>query len=162
MTIRSFVAAGTLIAIAASPAAAQFTSVVVPAKQQRAGATAAAATSQTAQARRDTSVAARLTDMKAWVDSAAGLKAPRLASATTDSSTGAVAQGVGASRADTAARARSENTTTPAGTKSFREGAPAPNTASLLPLIALLGAGTLLVGLALIRPGVPAPVSRRR
>lgn len=162
MTFRSFCAAGTLIAAFASTAAAQFTSVVVPPRQPRVASAGPAQTgsSAAAHARRDTSVVARLTDMKAWVDSAAGLSAPRAVASAQDSSARAAAASTPTTqRADSTARPRSGQT---AGTQTFREGATAPNTASPLPLIALFGAGTLLAGLALLHRGVRVPVRRRR
>ena len=118
---------------------AQFTTFIPPRNQATTdSAKAVAAGQQKAQA--DTSVNARLTNMKTWVDSAAGIASPpaiaadSLAAQSNPSNLQPVA-------ADTAMRA--------SGTR-------APATASDLPLIALSGAGLLLIGTVLVGGARPA------
>lgn len=121
-----------LLTLSATPAAAQFTAVVeAPKRAPAASATVAA----TAGARADSAGRTRLADMKAWVDSAAGVAAPAgpvVAADTTvrwDSAGGEVV----ATRRDTPTVDRA--------------GMPAPDTATGLPALAvagllMLGAGT--------------------
>ncbi|GAC1683022.1 MAG: hypothetical protein NVS9B3_00820 [Gemmatimonadaceae bacterium] len=129
-----------LLALGASSARAQITTVLAPpvAKSQ----TVAAA--PTTRARRDSVARARLTDMKAWVDSAAA-SAGVSGGTTTVVSTGDVSAGRGHDAPAAAAPA------TPAPVTSFHEGAPAPATASPLPLLALAGVTALVVGALLMR-----------
>jgi hypothetical protein len=130
-------------AAVATPAAAQFTGVVVPPKS-KAQLQAAAARADSAVTRRDSALAARLTDMKKWVDSAAVAVAAQPRAVAGDSS---ARVDTTRARSDTASARGKVSTAASAGeVTSFREGAPAPNTASPLPLIALLGAGSLLTG----------------
>ena len=123
----------------ASTVAAQFTGVVAPpkAKPSRAEVAAAAADS----ARRDTSVVVRLTEMKAWVDSAAVAVA---AAPATDT----VAR-TDTARSDTTAQRAGHAVHTEAASGdvvTYRDGAPAPDTATPLPFILLVGAGSLVAG----------------
>jgi hypothetical protein len=132
------------LAAAAPAASAQFTSAVVPPKKP-ARAPEPAAVAQGPGARGDTAIAKRLTDMKAWVDSAAvALNVP------TPAATDSARVPAPADSMRTAARTDSappRQTTASAGeVTSFHEGARAPNTATPLPLLALLGAGSLLAG----------------
>ena len=127
-----------MFAGSAPAASAQFTTVVVPPRQTRQQ-EAPAQVAQREAAARDTTVSKRLTDMKAWVDSAAvALNVPTPAAP--DSARAAMP-----AMQDTSARART--TTASAGeVTSFKDGSPAPNTATPLPFFALLGAGSLLAG----------------
>jgi LPXTG-motif cell wall-anchored protein len=127
---------------AAAPAQAQFTAVVVPPKKPKAEAVAEGKAANAEQTKADTALKARMTDMKAWVDSAA--VAVKVATPAASDS---------ALRADSAAPTpvRPTETRSAAGdVETFRQGAPAPNTATPLPLLALLGAGSMAAG-ALLR-----------
>lgn len=112
-----------LVLVAAFPvvASAQFTTYVPPASRSD-SVHAAVVAEQKAQS--DSITHTTLTNMKAWVDSAAGV-----ATTTTD----------------TMAAATANETTT-----SFRNGALAPNTASPLPLIALIGLAALSIGTVML------------
>jgi LPXTG-motif cell wall-anchored protein len=124
-----------MILMVASPAAAQFTTVVTPPK--RVVATAAMVADPTP---RDTGRRATLQEMSAWVDSVAG-KAPSAGSlpSVVDSAAGEVVAPVEAA----------------AATERFSDGARAPNTASPLPAL-------LLAGLAAIATGAALLATRRR
>jgi hypothetical protein len=123
-----------LAALLAVPgASAQFTGLVTPPPRPappveiiaRAGAVA------------DTNAAARMSDMKAWVDSAAVAVA---AQAPQDTATPPVVI-----QTPAAEPAPQEEVA------AFREGAPAPNTATALPALLLLGLGLVAGGTALRR-----------
>lgn len=141
-------AAALAIGGAASSAEAQFTTVVAPPRPKQEPQVAQTAAAQSAA--RDTVLRARLTDMKAWVDSAAvALSAapPRPRADTAAARRDSVA-GDTASVRDRAARRPAEEPARPVskGDVSFRDGARAPDTATPLPLLALIGAGSLAVG----------------
>ena len=125
-----------LAALAGVPqfATAQFTTFIPPKNKVVDSVKAAVVAEQKAHA--DTAASMRLTNMKTWVDSAAGvLPVPTTA---VDSLAAAV----------------------PASdTVTMRNGARAPATASALPLIALLGATMLVVGAMLL--GGPRPARAR-
>ena len=125
-----------VVALVAAPSAsAQFTGLVTPPPRPappvemiaEAGAVAA-----------DTTAAARMSDMKAWVDSAAVAVA---AQAPQDTVTPPVVIETPA-----AAEPAPQQEVT-----AFQEGAPAPNTATALPALLLLGAGLIAGGAALRR-----------
>ncbi len=85
-----------------------------------------------------------ITNMKAWVDSAAGDivvnrvdSAGRPVAATGPVTTGSTTAGGNAATAES--------------TKTFRDGAHAPDTATYLPLLVLVGTGALGVGVVLLR-----------
>jgi hypothetical protein len=126
-----------LIPLAPSRAAAQFATFIPPQNKVADSAKAAVAAAQKAQA--DSAVNMQLGSMKTWVDSAAGI-AP--APATTADS---LAQGLPVA--------------TPPDTATFNNGARAPETASDLPLLVLLGIASLGVGALLLR-GAPRPRNR--
>lgn len=121
-------------------AEAQFTTVVAPPRPKEA-ATSAQQVAE-ARARADSAQAARLSDMRAWVDSAAGAIADF-------SDTLAVRVEV-----DSGEVVRDTMLATPQPprrpTTEFREGAPAPATATGLPALALLGIGALGIGAMLL------------
>lgn len=166
-----------------SAAGAQFTAAVVP---PRVKAKADTVMKQDSVRRATVALAARVTDMKKWVDSAAGVSIPAADSTSlsvrgkTDSSkTPVVKDSVilnrnARIRADSAASIAtvevhdstglkaptdSAKTVPPptsrndthGDTKTFASGAAAPATASLLPLLAIIGATTLLAGAALVK-----------
>ena len=111
-----------LVAAFPAVASAQFTTYVPPASRSD-SVHAAVVAEQKAQP--DSITHTTLTNMKAWVDSAAGV-------ATTTTT-------------DTMAVATANETTT-----SFSNGALAPNTASPLPLIALIGLAALSIGTVML------------
>ena len=116
-----------LIASLPATASAQFTTFIPPQKAKDSVKAAIAVQQQT---RTDSLTAASVTNMRAWVDSAAGVLAP--------------------TTPDTAA-----DPLKPASTDSLmmRNGSPAPMTASALPLLLLLGMGSLSAGaILLVRP----------
>lgn len=128
--LRHTFALGAMILMIASPAAAQFTTVVAPPK--RAVAIASVVADPTP---RDTGRRATLQEMSAWVDSVAGKALPAVASAqAVDSAPGEVV-------------APSEPA---AGTERFSDGARAPNTASPLPSLLAAGLAAMVAGAALL------------
>jgi hypothetical protein len=127
----SFVLAAVL---AAPSASAQFTGLVTPPPRP---APPVELVAQAGDVAADTTAAARMTDMKAWVDSAAVAVA---AQAPADTATPPVV-------IETPAAAPAAQEEAPA----FREGAPAPDTATPLPALLLLGAALVAGGAALRR-----------
>lgn len=123
------------LALSAGSARAQFTAAIVPPKPVM-RTDSLARRDSIKQAMRD--MAQRLSAMQRWVDSAAGA----LAIDTVDTAVRAAPPGPAAAPATPK---RSEDDTI------FRPGASAPAAASELPLLALVGAGTLLVGVALLK-----------
>lgn len=124
MSYRRFVVLA-LVASLPATASAQFTTFIPP---QKAKDSVKAAVAAEQRARADSLTAASVTNMRTWVDSAAGVLAPT--STATD-------------------------TLHPTSTDSLamRNGSPAPMTASALPLLLLLGMGSLSAGaILLIRP----------
>lgn len=107
-----------LILMGPASAAAQFTTFIPPKNAAKDSVKAATVAQQ--RAKSDSITTAALTNMKTWVDSAAGVVVPAT---------------------DTAAVAAVMADTTP-----LRSGVRAPATASPLPLLALLGALALAVG----------------
>jgi len=138
------------LACFASTASAQFTAAVVPPKAPpRVDTVARADSVKKAKA----ALTERLSDMKAWVDSAATALA--MAPTPAGESTAAHTQPKHATAVERKPTTTETSTgevvrRAPANT-TFRNGAPAPNTATTLPLLAVIGAGALLTGLALIR-----------
>jgi len=126
----------TLLAISPAVAQAQFTTFIPPRNKVADSVKAAVVAEQKAQA--DTSAATRLTNMKTWVDSAAGVVVPVTA-------------------ADSLAAGLTPDTTFQMDTLTMRNGARAPSTASTLPLAALAGILAVSLGLALARRRRPAP-----
>lgn len=112
-------------------AQAQFTTFIPPKNKVADSVKAAVVAQQKAQT--DSLSHAQITNMRTWVDSAAGVTpAPKTAA---DS----LAAGLSA--------------TTAAETTTFRNGRRAPATASDLPLLALIGAAALLLGIFLLGSG---------
>lgn len=144
--IRILAAAAALLVAGSSEAAAQFTGVVTPPptpRQQAAVARADSASRNTGA--RDSANTTRLTDMKTWVDSATvalgGAKAAPRADTTVRDTVTAEATVTG-----TAAGRRRAGAQEPA----MRDGARAPDTATPLPTLALLGALAVGAGLVLM------------
>ena len=152
-SIRHTLIAAAALAVTATALPAQFTTVVVPPPQKERPSVPRSMRSDTTQ--RDTSTAERLKEMSAWVDSAAvamGIEPTRaesLAVTVPADTVGGVqappaeADTVGGPVVDSARAPR------PAPDE-FREGAPAPDTATPFPLLALLGASLIGAG-ALLR-----------
>jgi len=167
------------LALLATSAGAQFTAAVVPPRAKSKVDTTA---TQDSVRRATVALAARVTDMKKWVDSAAGVSIPasdstmtekgaataaapltkdsvlmsRNARVRSDSAAAIVTTEVhdstGLTASDSAkAVPPTSSRDSSAGTKRFARGAPAPATASLLPLLALAGLSTLVAGAALRR-----------
>ena len=130
------------LTLTASPAAAQFTAVVAPPKA-RPAVTADAAAQATPGARSDSAGRTALTDMRAWVDSAAGVTAP-------DS---AAAHNAMADSSRNVASAAGEVTNTPQtpAANAVGDGTRAPDTATMLPAIAFAGLAMLAAGAYLLR-----------
>jgi len=122
---KSLLVLGTIATLAgASRAQAQFTTFIPPQTAAQ-DSVRAVAMADSAKAVADTSTALAITNMKTWVDSAAGVASPPI-TPLADSATAAT-----------------ESTT-------FVNGARAPATASDLPLLFLLGAGAFLIGVLLL------------
>jgi hypothetical protein len=118
----------------AGTARAQFTTVMTaPAKKPK-----AAAVAGVPQAKRDSITRTQLSDMRAWVDSAAGVAVLTQAGDVTQDSL------------VTPSPVQPAPAAAPAATTQFRNGATAPNTASPLPLLVLLGVGALALGAAVL------------
>lgn len=133
------VACAAAIALTAAPAAAQFTTFVPPARP----AAADTATPQVAAvARSDSAQAQAITDMKVWVDSAARALAVNVDTAMVDSLV-----------VDSLAGDVAQQTPRGGSTTSFSEGAPAPDTATMFPMLALAALGCLGAGVILLRRG---------
>lgn len=132
------------LTLTASPAAAQFTGVVAPPKARTSAATNAAAEAATPGARSDSAGRTALSDMRAWVDSAAGVSAPattRPDSTRRDSTVAPVS-------------AAAEIPAAPQPTASVTDSTDAmraPDTATMLPALALVGLVMLGGGAWLLR-----------
>jgi hypothetical protein len=120
-------------------AAAQFTTFVTP-PRPRADSVRPVATPAQQRAAADSVARVAITNMKAWVDSAAGdVVVNRVDSAGRPvAAPGPVTSGAAAAAS-------------PGSTSVFQDGARAPDTATLLPLLVLVGAGALGVGVILLR-----------
>ena len=131
------------LTLTATPAAAQFTAVVQPPKRPAPAADASA--QATPGARSDSAGRTALTDMRAWVDSAAGVVAPDSAAAPADSA-GRDSTAVWSSSAGEVAPAQQPPVARDAG-----DGTRAPDTATMLPGIAIAGLAMLAAGAWLLR-----------
>lgn len=142
--IRLFVAAAALLAGSAVEASAQFTAVVAPPPPTR-KAQAAVAHADSASRNvgaRDSANATRLTDMKTWVDSATvALTGQAVTAPATALDTAA----------DVAPKAAAAATPAQTAEPAMHDGARAPDTATPLPTLALIGTGALGAGLLLLR-----------
>ena len=145
MLARAILLAAAMVIISPAGAPAQFTGVVSQPKKASASTQATVAAKVVSDSARET----RLSDMKAWVDSAAG------------------SLGVSTRAADTssvpAVTVTTPHTTTSTGeVASMSAGVRAPDTASMVPLVALVGAVFLSAGIFLVstrprRPDGDAP-----
>ena len=141
MRLSMVLGAAAVLALSAIPASAQFTGVVVPPPAKAAAVVQAQA--ETISERRDSAARVTMTNMKDWVDSAAAKLGVTVAPV--DSALAPV-NAPAAPQAAAPTPARSGETT------EFREGAQAPNTATPIPMLALLGLVSLIAGLLLLRP----------
>ncbi len=149
MRVFRFATALALVTLSAGSLRAQFTAVI-GAPKTSAPAVAAAQQKQEA-ARQDSVAKVTLTNMKAWVDSAAGTAGTVTPMTAADTAIVAAAK---TSAAPAAAATAHMHTAVAKGDvvdSTFRNGGRAPNTASPLPLLALLGAASLAAGMALLR-----------
>ncbi len=124
-----------LIAGVSSAASAQFTTFIPPQPKVVDSVKIATETHQRAQA--DSIQRVQLTNMKTWVDSAAGVAAPPMATR---------ADSLMTSPPDSLTRSQVATDSAP----TMKNGARAPETASDLPLLALLGAMGLGIGTVLL------------
>jgi hypothetical protein len=131
-------------ALLPATASGQFTTFVTPPRPRVDTATAAATPAQQRVAA-DSVARVAITNMKAWVDSAAGdIVVNRADSAGRPvAATGPVTSGAVTPVVRDAASAES--------TSVFQEGARAPDTATWLPLLVLVGTGAVGVGVLLLR-----------
>ena len=183
MTLKHIPLLACAFAVLASGAHAQFTAAVVP---PRAKAKVDTTAKKDSVRRAEVALAARVTDMKKWVDSAAGVALPPAADSSSATAAASASDTVVSAtkdsvilkrnarvRSDSAASIatvevhdstglRADSATAPDRPTSRRErrdgettrysaGATAPNTATPLPLLALVAAFTLLAGVALRR-----------
>jgi hypothetical protein len=123
---------------------AQFATVVTP-PRPRVDTAATAATPAQQRVAADSVARVAITNMKAWVDSAAGDVVVNRVDSTGRpvAATGPVTSGVVTPVMRDAASAES--------TSVFREGARAPDTATWLPLLVLVGTGAVALGVLLLR-----------
>src|SRR4051812_43482518 len=126
MSLRRFLLLAVFVGVPGI-ASAQFTTFIPPKDKVADSVKAVVAAQQKAQT--DSISHAQVTNMRTWVDSAAGVMP------TTMTAADSLANGVPATAAETTA---------------FRNGTRAPATASDLPLLALIGAAALLLGTFLL------------
>ena len=141
MRLSILAGAAAMLIVSAAEASAQFTGVVVPPKAK--AAPVVDSVPATVAEMRDSVARVNLTNMKDWVDSAAVALTTVPAPVATDTALTGIPAAPPVTARDTAVRA--------ATTTEFREGAPAPNTATPIPLLALLGVASLAAGLWLLR-----------
>jgi hypothetical protein len=145
-------------------AQAQFTTFIPPKNKVADSVKAVVVAQQKAQV--DSSVQAQITNMKTWVDSAAGIASTTPMSPMTAADSAAAATAATAATAQatpptptTPNAATAPSSTTPRrrstraaqDSSTFPTGARAPSTASSLPLMMVLGALSLLAGVVLMR-----------
>src|SRR4051812_31423186 len=129
---KRWVVAIALIAAWPAAASAQFTTFIAPPNPVKDSIKAAVVAEQRAVA--DSVTHAQITDMKTWVDSAAGVvPTPAI-----------------------------DTTIAPTLRTATANGVVAPSTASLLPFLLVLGGVSMLLGLMLLRRGEPDPNRVRR
>ncbi|HEY2376877.1 MAG TPA: hypothetical protein VGH98_12940 [Gemmatimonadaceae bacterium] len=119
---------------------AQFTTYVAPPRRAAADTARPKSPATVAKARADSASRMSLTEMKTWVDSAAGTSTPAVSIADT-----ALASVDTTTLPPRPAPARARSTTT------FSSGAIAPNTATSLPTLLVVGVGLVAVGVLVLR-----------
>jgi hypothetical protein len=146
-----------ILAFGVARADAQITTVIEAPKRADAKQQVAAQRQQVAQ---DSIARVTLTGMKQWVDSAAEALAIRPDTGTVPTSDTAVAATRPMSpRSDSGIAAKPKPAPAPA---EFRDGARAPNTATVVPTVALAGAVMILLGALLRRRATEATPGRAR
>ena len=158
VNIRLARAAGAaLIMFGVARADAQITTVIAAPKQPAAKATE---TARRAEAAQDSIARVTLTEMKQWVDSAAAALSLRPDTGTTQPDSAAAA-----TRAEPQIPPRPDSATLRRriieSPPEFREGARAPNTATNVPTLALVGVAMILAGIAVRRRWRTTTDSRR-
>lgn len=139
-TIGFALSAAALLVPALLPA--QFTTYAAPQKKAAVDTARPKAPATVAKARADSASRMSLTDMKTWVDSAAGKTTP----------TGEVAADSALVIVDTATAVPAAKTPPPArSTTSFSNGAVAPNTATSLPTLLVIGCLMVAAGVLVFR-----------
>ena len=133
--------AAAMLTLCSFEASAQFTAVVGPARAK--AAPVADTVAKTVAQKQDSVTKISLTNMKDWVDSAASSLGVPVSAPVTDTAAPAPTVPTVPTPAAPPAPARA--------TTEFREGATAPNTATPIPLLALVGGGCVLTGLWLLR-----------
>lgn len=154
---RYILTAAVALAVTAPALPAQFTTVVVPPpKEQR----PAVPRSMLSDSSRDTSTAERLAEMSAWVDSAAvamGIEPAAAESLAATVPADTAGEPLAGPPADTTGGPPSDSVDAAApadrAPDEFRDGAPAPDTATPFPMLALLGASLIGAGVLLRRLG---------
>lgn len=134
--------AAAALALCSFEASAQFTGLVAPPKAKVVA--TADSTPKTVVEARDSVARITMTNMKDWVDSAAASLGVPAAPAVTDT-TAAIAPVTQPPAMPV------QPAVPPRGTTEFREGATAPNTATPIPLLALVGLVSLVGGLWMLR-----------
>ena len=157
MTMLGRAALAAILAFGVARADAQITTVIEAPKRADAKQQVAAQRAQVAQ---DSIARVTLTGMKQWVDSAAEALAIRPDTGTVPRSDTAVATTQPTSpRPDSGTAAKPKPAAAPA---EFRDGARAPNTATVVPTVALAGAVMILLGALLRRRTTEATPGRAR
>ena len=138
------------LAFSAQALPAQFTTVVVPPPKPQRPTVPRSMFSDTA---RDTSAAERLAEMSAWVDSAAvamGIEPVAAESLAATVPADTTREPLAGPPADTTGGPPSDSlqvsAPAPAAPDEFREGAPAPDTATVVPLLAVVGVALIGAG----------------
>ena len=135
-TVFALSAAALLVPVILS---AQVTTYIGPPKRAARDTAKPKSPATVAKARADSASRMSLTDMKTWVDSAAGKTTPAVSTADTALAT-----------VDTAMLPRTQ-TPPPHVTRTFSNGAVAPNTATSLPTMLVVGLFMLAAGAVLLR-----------
>lgn len=152
----SFAVLAALLTVGAVRADAQITTVIAPPKPAPAKQLEVARRQEAA---RDSVARVTLTDMKEWVDSAAASLALRPDTAGAPADTGVAAPAPPTERSDARTTRDAPRQEAPAG--EFREGGRAPDTATMLPTLALAGGVVMVLGFALRRRAARSAVRAR-
>jgi ATP-dependent exoDNAse (exonuclease V) beta subunit len=133
-----------MLALGATRANAQITTVIAPPKRNAPNQQEVARREQVVQ---DSIARVTLTGMTQWVDSAAASLALRPDTGSAPASdTSAATRRTEAARGNPAVTAAQPATPQPAATREFRDGARAPNTATSIPTFAVFGGVMIMLG----------------